>query len=511
MVALNFVVLDWPETTPNPPYEDLPSLHTLVFFELFPVNSDIWIFEKDLNGVGFSDPVNNSISYKSVPMIDGVSAAFVPFPIGLINSAGWQYTPDSTTCQRRANVALPFFSVESGKQYRFRLVGAQVNYAYRFSIHNHKFQLAATDGIDVRTPNDILVDYIIVTAGERYDFILDANQTDGNYLIVIETLEDPVILEESGYCIKAHRGYAVLHYSGAIEQLPADFDDTYDPITRCMESTCYAVNCLFEDYPSSYNISCINVDKLQLRVPERVPNDRPLNEDVFLNFRFTRIGASINNRGFLLPGSPPLSQEDTIPASQPFCQYSQDPNEFGYGETCIYTYTITTDTVEVVFINPDIRESHPIHLHGHHFRVLKIGWPSYSSDGKAGESTKDITCGNKISYGCHANVSWTNGTRPETPLVDTLPLKDTIIVPYGGYVIIRFQSNNWGWWLIHCHNEPHQLGGMAMLVNATSAPNEQPIPQGFPQCGAYEADSSSPSDMDWMIPKTRRYHSLKEK
>ena len=561
------VVLPWPETTPDPPYEDLPSLHTLVFFELFPVNSDIWIFENELNGVGWPDPVNPSISYRNVPLTDGTSSSSFPFPVGIINSAGWQYTPDNGTCQRRANVTLPFFNVESGKQNRFRLVGAQVNYAYRFSIHDHKLQLAATDGMDVRTPNDTLVDYIIVYAGERYDFILDANQTNDNYLIVIETLEDPVILEERGYCIKAHRGYAVLHYSGAIEQLPADFDDTYDPITRCMESTCYAVNCPFEDYPSSYNISCISVDKLQLRVPERVPNDIPLNEDVFLNFRFINRGATgggqggggggqggggggqggggggqgggggdqggggggqggggggqgggggdqggggggggqggggsvrratINGRKFLLPGSPLLSQEDSIPGSQPFCEYSQDPTEFGFGETCIHTYTTTTDTVEMIFMNPDMKEAHPIHLHGHHFRVLKIGYPTYLANGKADMPTKDIMCSSQMSYQCNANVSWTNGTRPETPLAETLPQKDTVVVPYGGYVIIRFPRNNWGWWMLHCHIEPHLLGGMAMLVNATSAPNDQPIPQGFPQCGNYKVASSNSGGM----------------
>ena len=482
------VVLPWPKST-SKEYEDLPDLHTLMFFEWFPLNSEIWIVENDVNGVGWPDPVNASKQYSSIKIADGTTSSTVPFYAGLIGGAGWLYTPDSTMCARRVNVKLPFYNIEQGKRYRFRLVGSQVTYAYRFSIHQHKLQLAATDGIDAGTPNDTLVDYIIVNVAERYDFILDGNQTIDNYLIVVETLEDPDIIKQRDYCIKAHRGYAVLHYSGASEQLPANFDDSYNPNTRCTETTCYAVNCPFKDYSSSYNISCINVDELQLIVKESVPNDG-LNNDVFLNFGFNNLGATINSRKFILPESPILSQEDATPPSK-FCHYSQDPDSPDFGKQCIHVYTTTTDTVELVYTNIlGEMVAHPIHLHGHHFRVLKIGYPSYFENGTVDMPTKDITCGSKTNYNCNANVSWTNDTRPPTSLEDTLPQKDTITVPFGGYVIIRFPRDNWGWWIMHCHIEPHLLDGMAMLINETSAPPNQPVPPEFPQCGNYEATSS---------------------
>ena len=39
-----------------------------------------------------------------------------------------------------------------------------------------------------------------------------------------------------------------------------------------------------------------------------------------------------------------------------------------------------------------------------------------------------------------------------------------MIVPVGGYVVIRFRADNPGWWFLHCHIEPHQLEGMSMVV-----------------------------------------------
>jgi len=69
-------------------------------------------------------------------------------------------------------------------------------------------------------------------------------------------------------------------------------------------------------------------------------------------------------------------------------------------------------------------DSHPIHLHGHSFRVL----------------------------------SW-NGTAFPAPLI-----KDTVDVPSMGEVELEFVARNPGRWLMHCHKVLHMHGGMATLV-----------------------------------------------
>jgi len=40
----------------------------------------------------------------------------------------------------------------------------------------------------------------------------------------------------------------------------------------------------------------------------------------------------------------------------------------------------------------------------------------------------------------------------------------TVLVPYGGYTVIRFVVDNPGWWLLHHHIEIHQLEGMAVVI-----------------------------------------------
>ena len=490
-------------------YQDIPEQHTIALFEWFPVSSDEYIDSP----LALPDPVNPSIQYQTVPINDGTDSSGVPFFAGFMNYAGWRYTPSAADCRRVANTTLPHFNVSSGQSYRFRLIGSQVTYAYRFSIHNHRLRVVATDGFDATVPSSItdLVDFIIVHVGERYDFILEASQPIDNYLMLVETLEVPSVLMERGYCIKAHRVYSVLHYNGASDTLPTDFDDSYDPLTRCTSTQCYALNCPFQNYPSDLNIQCINVAQLELSTPEPVPSDG-VNPSAFLNFGF-RQGPSINDRVFEFPPSPPTSQLADIDPNL-FCQYSSFQSVIGPGETgttdstapvvlqppftCVHTYTVDTDNVEMVYTNlgstcnePINGQAHPIHLHGHHYRVMNIGYPNYYENGTVNLCTSDITCA-PGGY-CNLGVSWTSGSPPPSAceMSGTCPMKDTVIISYGGYVRIRFPRNNWGWWIMHCHIEPHLLFGMAMVVNETSAPGDFPVPPGFPTCANFDGNSGS--------------------
>ena len=481
-----------PRDPPPTDYIDMPEAHTLLLNEWFPVNSEDW----QLDPILFSDPINETVRFSTVPIHDGSEGGFSPFIGGLINQAGWLYTADRTSCTRIANTKLPFFNVDQGNSYRFRLIGSQANIALRFSIQGHRLRLAAADGFETNTPIEIAqeVEYIILHAGERYDFILNANESIDNYVMIAETLEVPSILEEREYCVKAHRAYSVLHYNGANDTLPSDFD-SYDPAARCASSQCFAINCPFENYPSVLNTECINLHQLQLTTPEVVPSN-DVSETVFLNFGFSN-GLSVNSRVFSFPSSPILSQRGNIDDSN-FCEYSQDEAQLGV-TNCIHTYTAQTETVEMVFmalVNPAVphfASAHPVHIHGHHFRVLHTGYPSYTTSGIVEALNPDITCEGD-GGSCHVGVSWTGGTPPpsECEVNGTCPTKDTVMVPTGGYVRVRFSRENWGWWLLHCHIESHFILGMAMIVNATAAPGAVAPPVNYPQCGSY-GSSVSPS------------------
>ena len=69
------------------------------------------------------------------------------------------------------------------------------------------------------------------------------------------------------------------------------------------------------------------------------------------------------------------------------------------------------------------------------------------------------------------------------------PRKDTVMIPAGGYLVIRVISNNPGAWFVHCHIQPHNLEGMGVIFNV--APEyHNPPPTRLPKCGNFRIDSN---------------------
>lgn len=90
----------------------------------------------------------------------------------LINGAGRYSGGPATT--------LSSISVVSGQRYRFRLVSISCDPNYTFSIDGHNFTIIEADGVETQP---LVVDEIQIFAGQRYSFILEANQTVENYWI----------------------------------------------------------------------------------------------------------------------------------------------------------------------------------------------------------------------------------------------------------------------------------------------------------------------------------------
>ena len=75
---------------------------------------------------------------------------------------------------------------------------------------------------------------------------------------------------------------------------------------------------------------------------------------------------------------------------------------------------------------------HPIHLHGHDFFILAQGSGTYSSS---------------------ISLSLTNP-----------PRRDVAMLPASGYLVIAFQTDNPGTWLMHCHIGWHTSEGFALQL-----------------------------------------------
>ena len=71
------------------------------------------------------------------------------------------------------------------------------------------------------------------------------------------------------------------------------------------------------------------------------------------------------------------------------------------------------------------------------------------------------------------------------------PVKDTLVVPTGGYAVIRFVANNPGVWLAHCHLLHHNDGGMMFLFKVGTDVNLPKEPIGWPKCKSFRGDDES--------------------
>lgn len=164
-------------------------------------------------------------------------------------------------------------------------------------------------------------------------------------------------------------------------------------------------------------------------------------------------------------------------------------------QVCQCTYSLDLDygdVVQMVFLNMGIGKdwSHPVHLHGHSFYVVKMGYGIYDSTGQYVSENMDVDCRGGVDRDdsfCNnatwSDSSWLEGNVPGLEL-DSPPRKDTIHIPTGGYAVVRIKADNPGLWALHCHIELHSQHGMMMVVNESFSRQPAP-PEGFPVCGSF--------------------------
>ena len=483
-------------------FEDVPGDHTLSLIDwqkepsldlVTQLNAGLGIYpDVPIGEVPTDEDVSSSptFSYDS----GGVSAH--PYFSGLINGRGRQ--KDVPYVKTRLSV----FTVERGKQYRFRLAGAQGNWAYKFSIDGHKMTVVGTDGYWIEPVKN--VDYIVVHSGERYDFLLDATQTTlDKYWIRAETLEialptGPPPFQSLGNVVEA-----ILSYNSA-QEIPSSEYETIkaqSPTRQCTESEpCIVVNCPFESFHPSYHTDCVNVNEMRLleptpspEMPEANPDPSCANCSHLLNFNFDgdSSSASVNGRNFKVPAHPPQTQYDDFSKKDVRCDLSASCNPFSLA--CLCTHVIDLPymkTIQLVFTNRGLLPiPHPVHVHGHTFHVVHVGYPEYdSTTGFITEFNTDVSCEDETctEEGCNPALCtrpvWAN--KPTFSIDSKTVRKDTVIVPAGGYVVINFVSNNPGFWYLHCHIETHQIQGMALILNE-ALKHQLAAPADMNRCGDF--------------------------
>ncbi|CAN1770012.1 LAC17 [Linum perenne] len=350
--------------------------------------------------------------------------------------------------------------VKPGKTYLLRLINAALNDELFFSIANHTLTVVETDAVYVKPFNTQI---LIITPGQTTNVLLRAKPTAPNSRFLI----------------------AARPYSTG----PATFDNTTTAAileyhVASSNRTQNGAVPLFNDSSFAMSFSrklrSLATAKFPAKVPMKV--DRRFFFTVGLGLlpctksqtacqNNTRIAASINNVSFVQPTTA-LLQAHFFNNSKGV--YTTDfpanpPVKFNYTGTPPNNSLTTTGTkvvvlgfnasVEVVLQDTSIigAESHPLHLHGFNFFVVGQGIGNFDS----GKDPKKFN------------------------LVDPVE-RNTVGVPAGGWIAIRFMADNPGVWFMHCHLEVHTSWGlkMAWVVMDGKGRNQKlpPPPADLPKC-----------------------------
>ncbi|VDI01894.1 Hypothetical predicted protein [Mytilus galloprovincialis] len=378
------------------------------------------------------------------------------------------------------------FKVKQGKRYRFRIISNGIaNCPIQFSIDHHSLTMISTDGSPF---NPILVESFTIFAGERYDFVLTANQHNRNYWIRARGLA------ECGPEYKSVSQTAFLTYEDAAIVLPPESPD-YQSGNR--------LGLMLNPLNIGPSRGFITVDQLDSLVPDDdvlkpVPDKKfyiamdfnMVENPYFQNSKYYSLNTMMNRHGhgkhsmhmlspqlnhisFMVPPSPPLTQHSTI-VDDFFCNEETMSDKDCTTEFCQCTHRIKVqlgEVIELVLVDEGKLQNnnHPMHLHGHSFRVVAMEKLNTST---TVEFVKVLDAMGQIK-------------RKLTRAV----LKDTVTVPDGGYTIIRFKATNPGFWLFHCHIAFHMAMGMTLVIQVGETHQMPKPPKSFPKCGDWTPES----------------------
>ncbi|KAI1122880.1 multicopper oxidase [Nemania abortiva] len=217
-------------------------------------------------------------------------------------------------------------SFESGKSYRLRLVNTAIDTMFKFGIDNHTLTVISNDLVPI-TPYE--TEMVSIGIGQRYDVIVAADQTPGNYWMrAIPQLT-------------CSANEMTLNIKGIV---------TYDDLT-VEDPTTNSWN---------YTDDC-NDEALTNLVPSLALDvgDASTQEvlDVGLSIVNSFFKWTINSNTFLSDWGEPTLQKVLTPDAV----FDADENIINLNETNAWTYLI---------IESQLGLTHPFHLHGHDFFVL---------------------------------------------------------------------------------------------------------------------------------------------
>ncbi|KAL2336992.1 hypothetical protein Fmac_011438 [Flemingia macrophylla] len=348
--------------------------------------------------------------------------------------------------------------VESGKTYLLRIINAALNEELFFKIAGHSFTVVEVDASYVKP---FKTDTLLISPGQTTNALLTADKNSGKYTIVASTFMDAPVV-----AIDNLTATATLQYADTLASTPTILT-TPPPRNATQVATNF-----------TKSLKSLNSKKYPANVPIKVGHSLFFTVGLGINpcpsctaGNGSRVVAAVNNVTFVMPTTA-LLQAHYFNIKEVFTtDFPGNPSQvYNYTATPASTSSQTTNgtklyrlefnsTVQVVLQDTGViaPESHPVHLHGFNFFVIGSGVGNF--DPKTDPNSFN--------------------------LLDPVE-RNTIGVPTGGWVAIRFKADNPGVWFLHCHFEVHTTWGlkMAFLVDNGKGPNESliPPPKDLPKC-----------------------------
>lgn len=316
--------------------------------------------------------------------------------------------------------------VKPGKMYLLRLINAALNNELFFSIANHTVSIVEVDAVYVKPFN---ADTIIISPGQTTNLLLQTKPTYPNATFLMEAAP----YNAGSGTFDNSTVAAILEYSNTFNKmLPL-----YKPTLPTFNDTSFVAN-------FSKKLLSLATTQFPSNVPRTVDqkffftiglgtNPCPVNHTC-QGPNGTQFAASINNVSFTMPSMALLRAHFSGQSRgvytpdfpiYPLAQFNYTGttpnNTFVSNGTKLLVLPFNT-RVELVMQDTSIlgTESHPLHLHGFNFFVLGQGFGNYNPE-------KDPSKFN---------------------LVDPVE-RNTVSVPAGGWVAIRFLADNPGMQYVH--------------------------------------------------------------
>ncbi|KAE9972658.1 hypothetical protein EG328_004858 [Venturia inaequalis] len=303
------------------------------------------------------------------------------------------------------------YLVQPGKSYFFRILNIGAFPSFFFSIEDHDFQIVEIDGVyTVPTTASTL----LVGTAMRYGILVLAKTNSTKNF-------DITVVADASMFQTAFTGTSLVA-SGSLQY------DANGPKATARTDAAALV--------SWGNAGSLPppIDDIGILPLDNQPILEPVTKRITLDFSQTVINGItrdiINGVTYLMPKVPTLytalSVDPDDAQNESIYGVNVNPHTIGFG-----------DIVEVVLNNrnPGVHSGHPWHLHGHHFQVV-----ARSGDG-------------------------VNATYAGNDSLPAIPMKrDVAGVRPGGYLVIRFQADNPGINLLHCHIEWHVQSGLTATI-----------------------------------------------